>query len=62
MKKYEELGFSDQFMFNKLMEDPKLCKRVLELLLQTKLSELTTPITEKGIKETADGKAIRLDV
>ncbi|MBR5762670.1 MAG: Rpn family recombination-promoting nuclease/putative transposase [Lachnospiraceae bacterium] len=62
MKKYEELGFSDQFMFNKLMEDPKLCKRVLELLLQTELSELTTPIAEKGIKETADGKAIRLDV
>ena len=62
MKKYEELGFTDQFMFNKLMQDPNLCRRVLETLLQTKLSELTTPATEKEIKETADGKAIRLDV
>ena len=57
MKKYEELGFTDQFMFNKLMQDPNLCRRVLETLLQTKLSELTTPATEKEISSSTPARA-----
>ncbi|MBR5994780.1 conserved hypothetical protein (putative transposase or invertase) [Lachnospiraceae bacterium YSD2013] len=62
MKEFKKLGFSDSFMFNKVMEDPELCRRVLETLLQTKLSELTMPLNEKEVKATKDGKAIRLDV
>ena len=62
MKKFEELGFSDSFMFDRVMEDPELCRRVLETLLQIKLSELTIPQSEKELKFTKDGKAIRLDV
>jgi len=62
MKEFKKLGFSDRFMFNTVMEDPELCRRVLETLLQTKLSELTMPLSEKEVKATKDGKAIRLDV
>ena len=62
MKAFKDLGFSDSFMFGKVMEDPILCRRVLETLLQTEIGELSTPLREKELKYTKDGKAIRLDV
>ena len=39
-KNYEELGFTDYFMFGKVMEDPKLCHDVLECLLQKPVDEI----------------------
>lgn len=62
MKQFQDLGFSDSFMFGKVMEDPALCRRVLETLLQTEIGELSTPLREKEVKITKGGKAIRLDV
>ena len=62
MKLFKDLGFSDSFMFGKVMEDPALCRRVLETLLQTEIGELSTPLREKEVKITKGGKAIRLDV
>ena len=46
MKSYDELQFRDNFMFGKVMEDPGLCRRVLECLLG----------------HISEGKPIRLDV
>lgn len=62
MKQFKDLGFSDSFMFGKVMEDPSICRRVLETLLQTEIGELSAPLREKEVKITKDGKAIRLDV
>ena len=62
MKQFQDLGFSDSFMFGKVMEDPAICRRVLETLLQTEIGELSTPLREKEVKITKGGKAIRLDV
>lgn len=62
MKKFEELVFSDNFMFGKVMEDSGLCREVLECLLQRDVDTLTTVETEKEIKYTSSGKPIRLDV
>ncbi len=62
MKKFEELVFSDNFMFGKVMEDPELCREVLECLLQRDVGELATIEIEKEIKYTSGGKPIRLDV
>ena len=39
-KPYEELEFSDDFMFGKVMEDLSLCHDVPECLLQRKIGKL----------------------
>lgn len=61
-KQFEELKFSDDFMFGKVMEDKELCREVLECLLQRPVGELQEVQTQREIKFTSDGKPIRLDV
>ena len=55
-KNYEELGFTDYFMFGKVMEDPKLCHDVLECLLQKPIGEIIDNQREKEFRYTKDGK------
>ena len=62
MKNYEELCFSDDFMFGKVMEDRELCREVLECLLQESVGELKVVQTQRELRYTVDGKPIRLDV
>ncbi len=62
MKSYERLKFSDDFMFGKVMEDPELCRRVLECLLGRHIGRLSNVQTQKEYCFTSDGKPIRLDV
>lgn len=62
MKNYEELCFRDDFMFGKVMEDPELCREVLECLLQEPVGVLKKLQIQREIRYTADGKPIRLDV
>ena len=62
MRSYDELRFRDDFMFGKVMEDPELCRELLECLLQQPVGELTRIQTQKQIRYTKDGKPIRLDV
>ncbi len=62
MKNYEELRFCDDFMFGKVMEDPELCREVLECLLQEPVGELKEVRTQREFRYTVDGKPIRLDV
>lgn len=61
-KKYEDLTFSDKFMFAKVMEDGKKCRKVLELLLRRPVGELKEVVSERQMKQTADGKTIRMDI
>lgn len=61
-KCYEELRFTDDFMFGKVMEDKELCREVLECLLGHPVGELQDVRTERQIRYTSDGKPIRLDV
>ena len=61
-KPFDELVCSDNFMFAKVMEDPKLCKQVLETLLDIKIERLSYPEGEKTIQVAPDAKAVRLDV
>lgn len=62
MKSYDELMFSDDFMFGKVMEDKELCRDVLECLLQQPIGELSEVQTQREYRYTSDGKPIRLDV
>ena len=62
MKSYEDLVFSDDFMFGKVMEDKELCREVLECLLQQPVGELTELKTQREFRFTSEGKPIRLDI
>ena len=61
-KRYEELTIADDFMFGKVMEDKKLCREVLECLLEQPVGELEDVQTERQFRYTTNGKPIRLDV
>ena len=61
-KKYGDLVFSDDFMFKKVMEDPEICKGVLERILGVKIGSVEYHESEKAMKGSADIKGIRLDV
>lgn len=62
-KKYEELDFTDDFFFCKiLIKNEKLCKELLELILQIKIARIVFAAKQKPIELTADGRGIRLDV
>lgn len=62
-KKYEELNFTDDFMFCKILyNNPELCKKLLELILRTKIKEIKYLAKQESIDITSDGKGVRLDV
>lgn len=62
-KRYEELKFTDDFMFCKILyTNPELCQQLLELILGKKIKEIRYLTTQNSIDITSDGKGIRLDV
>ena len=61
-KPLEELTIVDDFMFGAVMRDPKLCKPLLELILNVKIRKIEYPELQKTIDERYGSKAIRLDV
>lgn len=62
-KKYEELKFTDDFMFCKILyTNPDLCRQLLELILGRKVRKINYLTTQNNIDITSDGKGIRLDV
>ena len=62
-KRYEELTFTDDFMFCKILEqDTQLCVELLELTLDRKVGRLVTVNRQKPVEITANGKGVRFDV
>ncbi|MDD3403525.1 MAG: Rpn family recombination-promoting nuclease/putative transposase [Hespellia sp.] len=62
-KKYEDLDFTDDFMFCKILQNNEaLCKELLELIIGKKIEVLRYPEKQKAIEITSDGKGIRLDI
>ena len=62
-KPFNELTFTDDFMFCKVMvmyQD--LCRRLLELILDIKIQELTITESQKSIDNKYSKRGIRLDV
>ncbi len=63
MANYEELSFTDDFMFCKVLENnEELCKELLELILGKKVKGIVYLHKQEAIEITSDGKGIRLDV
>ena len=61
-KKYEELTFTDDFMFGNVVKNKEFSRRLLSCLLQQPIGELKDLHHEHSMKCYADGKSIRLDL
>lgn len=63
IKEYDELSFTDDFLFCKVLENNEdLCRELLELILGRKIRRINYLAKQKIIDITSDGKGIRLDV
>lgn len=63
VKEYDELKFTDDFLFCKVLENNEdLCRELLELILGKKIHRINYLAKQKVIDITSDGKGIRLDV
>ena len=62
LKKFEELTISDNFMFQKVMQDADICKEFIEKLLHINIKTVNYIESEKTISLSTKGKGIRLDV
>ena len=62
MQRYEELGFTNDFMFCKIMQDKKICKPFLEAILGIKIDHIEYLEPQKTIDIKIDAKGIRLDI
>ena len=62
IKSIEELTIVDDFMFGAVMRDPRLCKPLLELVLNVRIRKIEYPELQKTLNERYGSKSIRLDV
>lgn len=59
-KKWEELGIKDDFLFGKVMQEPEICKRMIEIILDIKIERIDYPERQKMIDLARDAKGVRL--
>ena len=60
---WEDLGISNDFLFGKVMQNSKLCKGLLQIILpDLEIDHIEYPELQKTIKPDADAKSIRLDL
>ena len=62
IKPVEELRFTDDFMFCRVMQNPELCKGVIERLLGIKVERIEYPELQKEIRPYYSAHGVRLDV
>lgn len=62
-KSFEELEFTDDFLFAQIMRGtPELCRELLQHILGIAISEIRYLKTQETIDSYLDAKAVRLDV
>ena len=61
-KQYDELELRDDFMFGKVMSNKELCRRTLEILLDTTIEDIEYPDVQKTLNITVEGRSVRLDM
>ncbi|SEQ08823.1 conserved hypothetical protein (putative transposase or invertase) [Lachnospiraceae bacterium RM5] len=63
LKKYDDLEFTDDFAFCKILENNSdICKEILELILGFKIKKINVLYKQKTIDEVPDIHGVRLDV
>lgn len=60
-KSYDELFFTDDFLFSKIMRDPEIAKGVIKSLLGFKIEKVEYLNSQHTIDEVYNGRGIRLD-
>jgi len=60
--KWEEIGISNDFLFGRVMQNPKLCKKLLETILEIEIERIEYPEGQKVINLEKDAKSVRLDI
>ena len=62
-KTYDELTFTDDFMFREVMENhPEICQELAELLTGRKVLEVRLPEAQKEEKFLYKGRGVRFDI
>ena len=61
-EKYENISFTNNFAFCKVMQNEEICREVIETLLHIKVGKLKYKSLEKELKLEIDKRAVRLDV
>lgn len=61
-KKYEELTITDDFMFGKVMRNPKRCKKLLEIILNVKIQKVEFIDDQQTVDSDYIARGIRIDV
>lgn len=61
-KKYEELTITDDFMFGKVMRNPKHCKKLLEIILDVNIRKIIFIDDQQMVNPDYRSKSIRIDV
>ena len=62
LEAWNNLSIRDNFIFQRVMQNEKLCKWLLERILNVGIRDIHYPDTEKSIDLRLDSKAVRLDV
>ena len=62
LKPIEELTFTDDFMFGRIMQNAEICQGFLERMLEIKIERIEYPELQKSISPHYQSKGIRLDV
>lgn len=62
-EKWEELSIANDFLFGKIMQNPELCKELLQRILpDLNIDHIEYPELQKAIKPDMDARSVRLDV
>lgn len=60
--RWEDTTFTNSFMFRLVMEKQGLCQKLIERLLNIKITRMELPTVEKDMRVSGEGRGIRLDV
>ena len=62
IKPWEELKFTDDYMFCKIMRDKKICKEFVETILNIKIKKINYIIDQEELRISPESKYVKLDI
>ena len=62
MPKWQDETITENFLFEKVMHNKRICKRLIEKILGITIQSIEFPEAEKSIDIRRDSKSVRLDV
>ncbi len=63
MKRFEDLTFTDDFMFcTTLTENPELCRELAEMIIGRRISRIVSVQKQRSVEILPDGRGVRFDV